>query len=143
VLSPLQVKFADNIIKGMGKKSAYMAAAPGTKPESAAVMGTKLSKNPAIVAYIQAAKENIKSLAQAKLGTEVIDLVSELNTAYTIAAEKKDPRGMISAVMSKAELLGLAASKDPGAVPLDIVPDAEFLKLLGIKDAKDKGALSD
>lgn len=101
-LNAAQEKFCANIVKGMTKKDAYLDAFPKTNPSSAAVLASKLSKDPEVLSRIS----DIKTEVRADTNTTIHTIIDELEDARQQAKKADSPSLMMKASMLKAELLG-------------------------------------
>lgn len=101
-LNENQEKFCAGIVKGQTKKQAYIEAFPGCSESSAAVMASKLSKNPEIMARIA----DLKTTVRNDTNVDIHRVVDELEEARQEARKAGSPNLMMKASMLKAQLLG-------------------------------------
>jgi hypothetical protein len=123
-LSVPQQKFAENLVKGMKKREAYIAAFGPMKPLSASTKASELLReNPDITDLM----DELRQQARVGLDIGVIDLVKKLERAYVIAEEKGDARSMVKVVDSMATLLGLPAKEEDTQEEVPILVSDEIL----------------
>ena len=77
-LSPNQVKFKNNIIKGMRPRAAYIKAGYKARGGSADAAASRLLKDVKIQAAVNKSKEKINEKVEKKLSFDLIDVKEEL-----------------------------------------------------------------
>lgn len=112
-LNENQEKFCAGIVKGQTKKQAYIEAFPGCSESSAAVMASKLSKNPEIMARIA----DLKTEVRGETNMDIHKVVNELEEARQEARKAGSPNLMMKASMLKAQLLGFVGDDQAGLGP--------------------------
>ena len=135
-LDERQEKFCAGIVKGQTKKQACLEAFPGCSESSAAVMASKLSKNPEIMARIA----DLKTEVRGETNMDIHKVVDELEDARQEAKKCGSPNLMMKASMLKAQLLGFIGDDAVGLGPGLSVGSlkVEVGELKNLKDALDE-----
>ena len=109
-LTAKQEKFAQEYIKTINQSEAYRRAydvGKNTKPETVWVEACKLMANPNVAQRVYELQQEAKE----RTLVTVESLTEELNEAYKLAKQEKQPSAMTGAVSVKAKIHGLDVKK--------------------------------